>query len=447
MENLLNAETILANWPALIENFLRFFGLSVTGGAIIWSIVQVAMVGLAFSLAFVAAKIATPAFEGWISAARLRPVPLRASAIILRRLQPLFFSIFLWLGVAAMRAATWDSHAYFVNLAASLMSTWVVISIASRMIRNRSVARLVEVGAWILVTLSLLGILPQATRLLDSLAFQINTLRISLLTLVQGAVVLTVLFWAAGMLGRLLDRQLSTLEDISPTMRVLVGKIGRFLLAATALLIGLYAIGVDFSALTFISGAVGLGLGFGLQKVVSNLVSGIILLLDKSIKPGDVITVGDTFGWITSLNARYASVSMRDGREILIPNEDLITQQVQNWSFADPYVRIDINFGVSYDADPHLVRNIAVEAASKRQRVTVGNKEYPVVCHVTGFGESSIDFVLRFFISDPVNGLTNIRGEVFLALWDAFKLHNIVIPYPHRELIMKSGKVPETPDN
>ena len=174
-----------------------------------------------------------------------------------------------------------------------------------------------------------------------------------------------------------------------------------------------------------------MGLGFGLQKVVSNLVSGIIILLDKSIKPGDVISLGETFGWIESLGARYVSVVTRDGKEFLIPNEDLITGQVVNWSHSNDFVRLDIHFGTSYQDDPHEVRRIAIAAAQSVNRVL---SHKPPVCHIIGFGDSSVDYVLRFWITDPTGGLTNIRGNVFLALWDAFQANGISIPFPQREV-------------
>ena len=164
--------------------------------------------------------------------------------------------------------------------------------------------------------------------------------------------------------------------------------------------------------------------------------------LDKSVKPGDVITVGETFGWINSLGARYVSITTRDGREYLIPNEDMITTQVVNWSHSNDFVRLDIEFGTAYHDDPHLVRRIAIAAASSVGRVL---NSQPPVCHITGFGDSSVNYVLRFWIEDPKVGLTNIRGDVFLALWDAFKANGISIPFPQREVRMLNdpAKVPE----
>ncbi len=150
---------------------------------------------------------------------------------------------------------------------------------------------------------------------------------------------------------------------------MLLGKLARVALVTFAVLIVLGSVGIDFSALAIFSGAVGVGIGFGLQKIVSNLVSGIILLADKSIKPGDVITVGDSFGWVDTMGARYTSVVSRDGREYLIPNEDFITQRVVNWTFSNDRVRNDVKFGVSYGSDPHRVRAAAIAAAASVARV------------------------------------------------------------------------------
>ena len=202
---------------------------------------------------------------------------------------------------------------------------------------------------------------------------------------------------------------------------------------------------MDLTGLAFLSGAIGVGLGFGLQKVVSNLVPGVSILLDKSIKPGDVISLGETFGWINSLGARYVSVVTRDGKEYLIPNEDLITGQVVNWSHSNDFVRLDIFFGTSYTDDPHKVRALAIEAAKSVDRVL---ETKPPVCHIVGFGDSSVDYILRFWIEDPTGGLTNIRGNVFLALWDKFNEHDISIPFPQREVrLLGDSKAVETPDD
>jgi small-conductance mechanosensitive channel len=193
-------------------------------------------------------------------------------------------------------------------------------------------------------------------------------------------------------------------------------------------------VGIDLTAFAVFSGAIGVGVGFGLQKIVSNFVSGIILLLERSIKPGDIIEVGSTFGSVASLGARYASVRGLDGKEYLIPNENLITNQVVNWSYSSPLVRLEVEFGVAYESDLHVVRGLAVAATRAVERVLSAPEPR---CHVCGFGDSSINFVLRFWLSDPANGVVNLKGDVFLALWETFRDNEIELPFPQRDLRLR----------
>src|SRR5438105_6228367 len=228
----------------------------------------------------------------------------------------------------------------------------------------------------------------------------------------QAVLVVVILLWAALGLARVIDTKLQNSAALSPSVQVLTGNLVRIALISVALLIGLNAVGIDLTAFAVFSGAVGVGIGFGLQKIVSNFVSGIILLLERSIKPGDVIEVGSTFGSVTYLGARYASVRGRDGKEYLIPNENLITNQVVNWSYSSLLVRLDVPFGVAYDSDLHAVRELAVEVAKRTRRVLASPTP---VCHLTQFGDSAVNLLLRFWIEDPANGVTNIKGAVLLV--------------------------------
>ncbi len=333
-----------------------------------------------------------------------------------------------------MRSVTWPSRSHFIAIALSLSLAWLFVSVLSRVIRNRLVARTLSWLAWIYVALVILGFDDEAGTFLDSLALPLGEMRLSLLLILKAVLLLFATVWVAVVLGRYFDEQVQKSDELTPSIRVLIGKVAKFGLILVAGTIALSSVGIDLSAFTVFTGAVGLGLGFGLQKVISNFISGIIILLDKSIKPGDTISLEGTFGWIRELRARFVSVVTRDGREYLIPNEDFITHRVINWSFSDELVRLDVNFGVSYDADPHEVSKLAIEAAMTVGRVEGSRRP---VCWLTGFGDSSLDFVLRFWIRDPQQGLTNVRGKVLLALWDTFKENNVGIPYPHREIIMK----------
>jgi small-conductance mechanosensitive channel len=360
---------------------------------------------------------------------------LRVLVVLLRRLDWAIFVILSGVALLLMQRFAWPGSDYVVLTALLLALAWLVIALLSQTIRSRLLGRMVSVLVWVYVALVLLGAVDEAALLLDAVGFSIGNFRLSLLLIIKVVVLLGALLWAAISVGNFVDTRLQQTEELTPSLRVLLGKVVKIVLIVTATLVGLSGLGLDLTLFTVFSGAIGVGLGFGLQKVVSNFISGIIILMDRSIKPGDTISLGETFGWIRELRARFVSVVTRDGREYLIPNEDFITHEVINWSFSDELVRLDVNFGVSYDADPHEVSALAVAAAAGCRRVHSGKRP---VCWLTGFGDSSLDFVLRFWITDPREGLTNIRGVVLLALWDTFKEHGVHIPYPHREVIMKT---------
>jgi small-conductance mechanosensitive channel len=359
---------------------------------------------------------------------------LRMLVQLRRRLFLIYFTFGAWIAYLILRLSTWPSRSYVIGLVATMLTVWLIIAFAARVVHNRFLRRLIIWGLWIYATLYYLNVIDEVSAFLDDIAIEQGGFRLSALMLITGLVIVVVLFTGARLASLVLTGSITRNEDISPSMQVLAVKGVQVMLYGIAFFFAIESLGLDFTGLAFLSGAIGVGLGFGLQKVVSNLVSGVIILLDKSIKPGDVISLGETFGWINALGARYVSVVTRDGREYLIPNEDLITGQVVNWSHSNQFVRLDIFFGTSYDCDPHQVRQLAVNAAKDVSRV-LSHPNTPV-CHIVGFGDSSVDYILRFWIGDPTAGLTNIRGNVYLALWDSFKEHGISIPFPQREVRM-----------
>lgn len=409
------------------------------------SLYQIGILILCILVAWGLNKWLNPKFRGWIRTLHGRPKwQLRWLAIFAQRTFLIIFTILIWISAWIISEVTpFISRRFLLELVGTITLAILILGFATRFVKNASLRTLVTWGLWIYVTLYYLGLIDELTQFLDSLALDIGDFHLSVLTILTALIVIGTLFAAARMLNGMVSRQIHTNKDISPSMKVLTRKFVQVLLFGAAFFIGLKVVGVDLTGLAVLSGAIGLGLGFGLQKVVSNLVSGIIILLDKSIKPGDVISVGGTFGWINALGARYVSITTRDGREYLIPNEDLITGQVVNWSHSNDFVRLDITFGVAYDDDPHKVRALAIEAASGVDRVLAFR---PPVCHITGFGDSSVDYVLRFWITDPSVGLTNIRGNVYLALWDTFKANRISIPFPQREVRMLSDNDIATPE-
>lgn len=402
-----------------------------------WNLYQVAIALELLLLSLGLRKIFAPRLHEWMRTREAWPKwRLRWLLVIHKRLGGIIFVLLIWAVVLAMREITWLSRSYLLGIIATLATAWLVVTFATRLIANPLLRSIVRYGAWIWVTLTILGITDESKQLLDSIALELGETRISLWLLLQAAFILGVFFMVARFLSRTTSAQIKRNDDISPSMQVLLIKFLQVVLFGAAFFIGLRTVGFDLTGLAVLSGAIGIGVGFGLQKVVSNLVSGIIILLDKSIKPGDVITVGETFGWINSLGARYVSITTRDGREYLIPNEDLITTQVVNWSHSNDFVRLDIYFGTAYGDNPHDVRKLAIEAAASVDRVL---EHRPPVCHIVGFGDSSVDYILRFWIKDPTDGLTNIRGNVYLALWDTFADNGISIPFPQREVKMLEG--------
>jgi small-conductance mechanosensitive channel len=400
-----------------------------------WFAYQVLIMVVLYIAARLIASRMEPRIEQRVRAIKGNPALLRMLVPLLRKTQLILFVTFLFLTLMVMRSLTWPSYSYVISVVLSLSFAWLLISILSRMIHSRAIGRTIAVVVWSYVAVSILGITDDVANFLEGIGFSVGDLRISALLLLKAAVLLTATLWLAVYIGNFLEDRIQRSEELTPALRVLFGKLLKISLIVIAAVFAMSGLGIDLTAFTIFSGAVGVGLGFGLQKVVSNFISGIIILMDRSIKPGDTISLGETFGWIRELRARFVSVVTRDGREYLIPNEDFITREVINWSFSNELVRLDVPFGVSYDSDPHQVILLAIEAARDVERV-VRSKD--PVCWMTAFGDSSLDFLLRFWINDPQNGITNIKGIVLLALWDSFKANGIKIPYPHREVIMKT---------
>jgi small-conductance mechanosensitive channel len=389
-----------------------------------WMLPQLVIVPIAYLAAGYLAPWMRRHIDPWLARQPISTRMLVLIGIPLRQLKWIIFILLLSLTLAVARQVTWASRSYVIDLASSLATAWLAINLASALIRNPALQRTFEVATWSIAALSILGVLDDVQGFLDSLAIEMGEIRLSVLLLLKGAIILGVSLWLANILSTFLERRLHGPLQGTPTLEVLVGKILKALLIAAAVVFALSAIGIKLTALAVFSGAVGLGIGFGLQKVASNLMSGIIILIDKSVKPGDVIQRGNTFGWITALRARYVSVATREGVEYLIPNEDFITSQVINWSYSNPRVRIEVKLAVAAESDPHRVGAIACDAARRVPRVL---GEVAPEAHVVAFSPASLDLVLRFWIADPEEGVTNIRSDVMLAVWDALKAHGITM--------------------
>jgi small-conductance mechanosensitive channel len=337
--------------------------------------------------------------------------------------------LIFWFGRLAFHEA--GRHTKFLHLAENLALAWVIIRFTSGLVRNPRIASAIAIAAWAFAALNILGLDGPTVDLLDAMSVTIGHFRLSVLLVLKGIVFLVVLLWAANVASRLLEHRLQSFATMAPAMQVLTAKLAKVVLLTLAVVVALNAVGIDLTAFAVFSGAIGVGVGFGLQKVVSNLISGVILLLDRSIKPGDVIEIAGTYGWITRLNARFVSVSTRDGIEHLIPNEDLITQRVTNWSYSNDMIRLHVPVGISYRSDVHQAIALCIAAAKTVKRVL----ETPnPICLLKGFGENAVNLELRFWIRDPRNGTANVRSEVMLGIWDSFRENGVEFPFPQRDI-------------
>ncbi|MXP25647.1 mechanosensitive ion channel [Altererythrobacter indicus] len=277
---------------------------------------------------------------------------------------------------------------------------------------------------------------------LDAIGFTVGSTRISVWSalLVFMVIAATIIFARIG--SRLAHSMFNRLTRLSPTQQVLGEKLLTLIVWAVAILMAIDVLGINLTALTVFSGAFGLAIGFGLQKTFGNLIAGIILLMDRSIKPGDVIAVSDqagnsTFGQIRKIGIRAVSVTTRDRREYLIPNEQLMINQVENWSYSSKVVRIQVPVGVSYNADIKLAEELMMQAAKEAKRVL---ETPPPSAWLDSYGDSSVNFVIQCWIDDPEEGVGNVRSEVLKNLWWLFKEHDVEIPFPQRDINLRGNE-------
>jgi len=291
---------------------------------------------------------------------------------------------------------------------------------------------------WVFLSLHLLGWGDEVIRVLDGMGMQAGKTRISVWSVMKLLVTVSVFVLLALWVSRWLERRVLKLDALAPTMRIGIAKFVQAFLVGISVLVGLNAAGLDLTTLNVLTGAIGIGLGFGLQSIAANFVSGFVLLMDRSIKPGDVIsftgttgTATEGFGWVEELRGRYVVVRDRDGVETLVPNQNLITNPVINWSYTDPRVRLKLPIRVSYKDDPELAMKLLLQATDEHPRIL---REPAPVARLMGFGDHGIELELRFWIPDPQEGVNNVRSDVNRRIWSLFKDHAVTIPVAQREI-------------
>jgi small-conductance mechanosensitive channel len=364
METTFSGETVFT-WFATALAYLQSDIL--TSANVVYTAVQVpAVVGAGFG-AWWLHDFVYPVLEERI---RRRPTTEHAQSVLMTfagLLFPVLWALSLWVSIAVAIHFGWPHEAIWIAI--NLLVAWIAIRLATMLVSDPFWARTITIVAYTVAALNIIHLLEPTLALLDHLAVSIGRLRISMLTVIQGVISLGILLWAAMLIAGVLERRIQRLPHLTPSIQVLFGKLLKATLVVLAIVVSLAGVGIDLTALAVFSGALGVGIGFGLQKVVSNLLSGIILLMDKSVKPGDIIQIGETYGWVSSLGARYVSVETRDSTEFLIPNEDIITHQVVNWTHQNDLARLKVRVCVSYRADIRKALDLFVQAAAKPARV------------------------------------------------------------------------------
>ncbi|MDP3076135.1 mechanosensitive ion channel family protein [Bradyrhizobium sp.] len=403
-----------------------------------WFYLQLGLILAAAGIAF-AVGAAVRARVDVTSLAMRWPAPFRLFLrVLVGSASTAAFAAMMMLARVIMLTSTWPSRSYLLAVAAKLAFAWLIIRLVTSVIRNAFIVRLVSLSAWTLAALSIIGQLNPVVEALDSVSIVLGGLRLTPLLLIKFGALLLLALWLTNLASNFIEGRITRSSDLTPSIQVLLVKMIRIGLMVFAITIAISTVGIDLSALAVFTGAVGVGIGIGLQKIVANFVSGIILLADKSVKPGDLVTIGDSSGRISAMKTRYISVAAGDGREFLIPNEDLVTQKVVNWTYTDKNTLVKVGFGTNYDADPRLVCKLAVDIAAAAPRAI---KSKPPNCILTEFAEAGMKFSLTFWIADP-DGMDGVKSEVMLALWDAFKREGIRVPYPVREIRIRGGALP-----
>jgi small-conductance mechanosensitive channel len=339
------------------------------------------------------------------------------------------------------------ANSRLVDLAITLSGLLLLIRFAVYVVRvslgNRTKGwgNIITFVIWSVLALHVLGWFDPLVQAFDSVGITAGNKRITLWSVIKILFTVGAFILVAVWIARWFERRLMSMQGLALSMRIGIAKFSQAFLIGLSILLGLNAAGLDLTTLNVLTGAVGIGLGFGLQAIAANFVSGFVLLMDRSIKPGDVISfTGSTgtstegFGWVQELRGRYVVVRDRDGVETLVPNQNLITNPVINWSYTDPRVRLKLPVRVSYKCDPEQALALLLKAAEDQPRILRDPKP---VSRMMGFNDYGFDLELRFWIADPQEGVNNIRSDVNRSIWRLFKANDIVIPVAQREVILE----------
>jgi len=353
------------------------------------------------------------------------------------------FLAFILLAIAYNIAGHFQWRQNELYAAGMLLVGLTLVRLFTDRMKNRFWAKILAMAIWVfavlLASLGLFNYIDFLFRFLQGVDFQIGVVHFSLLQVIRAFFLLLALYWVSKNLRIFFHFWLTIKSGVTSAVQILLYRLGSIVLVSACIVIVLHYLGLDLTVFALFGGALGLGLGFGLQKIFANLVSGFIILADKSIKPGDVIQLKDTYGWINFLGSRYVSVVTRDGIEHLIPNENLITGEVINWSYSQNLVRLRVPVGVAYGSDLEKARELMLAAAADTLRILKDPKPSYLI---TGLGDNAVNLEVRVWVNDPQNGIASVKSDLFRGILQRFRDHGIEMPYPQRDVHLKS--IPDT---
>ncbi len=386
--------------------------------------------------ALIVGAMFAPRVRGWVLVGLTRlPENIRSlvEETLPRLVRPALWTALLYAAQAAMAGAGMDS--LLVRIASSLALAWLLIRIVTAFLPEG----FRKPAGWVIFVFAAfyaVGVLDEVMAWLSSIGPPFGGRVISPVFVVQAIATVALFMFAANWLAKRLKTRVDELPQVEPSLRILMGNAVQVGLFFGAALLAMAGLGIPLSGLAVLGGAIGVGLGFGMQQIVANFISGVILLTDRSIKPEDVIEVDETYGVVKSLGLRYASVITRDGKEHLIPNEQLITDKVVNWSYSNKEVRVKRRLRVEYESDLRQAVELVEKGASQTDRVLA---DPAPKCLVMEFGDEAIELEIRFWINDPQNGVSNVSSAVMLNIWDRFTEAGIDIPLRHEDVLITPG--------
>ena len=347
--------------------------------------------------------------------------------------RPALWAGLFWIAQTAMQASGVANP--LVRIATSLATAWLIIRAATAFLPS-GLRKPVSWIAWGIAVLNVFGYLDEFLNWSQTFGPPFGGRVISPAFIIQAIITAALFLYGAHWLAKRLKTRVDTLPRVEPSIRILLANAIQVGLFFAAVMLTLTGLGIPLGGLAVLGGAIGVGLGFGMQQIVANFISGVILLTDRSIKPNDVIEVDDTYGVVNSLGLRYASVITRDGKEHLIPNEQLVTNKVVNWSYSNSEVRIKRRIRVEYETDLKMAVGLVVEGVKAVERVLIQPEPK---CLVMEFGDEAVELEARFWIDDPQNGINNVGSDVMLSVWDKFKEAGIDIPLRHEDVLITPG--------